>query len=270
MTEQELTAARFCDLSRRAYDNNYVTHTDFLTGAEQSLLQELQMGRIADRRLAPAAVVLLGGWDEADRKVACFLPDYEDPASFPMEELAAMSRGEGIITCLRIAPLQKQFADSLTHRDYLGALMNLGIERSLIGDILVDRASAEAVIFVMSDMASVVTQELTRVKHTSVSVSAADPAAVDIRPEFEERTGSVASERLDAVVAFAYRLARGKAQKLIEAEHVLVGGRPVLSGGSQLKPGDRVTVKGFGKFIFDGIEHETKKGRLMVRIRLFR
>ena len=255
-------AARFLELSRRAYENNYVTRTDFLTLNEQAMLEDMRMGRLSGttERLSPAKVVLYGGFSDAERKAAFFLPDYMEEEDVPKDEIA----------CLKISPLQRQFADELTHRDYLGALMNLGIERDLIGDILLDRTQAEAWIFVVAERANIIENELTRVKHTSVSVKLENAENCHVRPEFDERSGSVASERTDAVLAFVYRLSRGKAQELISREAVSVDGRIISSAGQTLKDGSRVSVKGFGKFIFDGIEKETKKGRLFVRVRIFK
>ena len=261
MTEQELTAARFAELSRRAYENNYRTRTNFLTMSEQALLQDMRLGRQKESTgtLSPAELILYGGWKEAERKAAFFLPDY----------MSGEEAVRDVVVCLRISPLQKQFADELTHRDYLGALMKLGIERDQIGDILVDHQQAEAQVFVFESMKELIIREVTRVKHTSVRVTEDEGENDRIRPEFEEREGSVASERLDAVLAFIFRLSRGKAQALIEGEAVSVDGRFVSSAGTALKAGSRVSVKGFGKFIFDGIEKETKKGRLFIKVRRF-
>ena len=148
--------------------------------------------------------------------------------------------------------------------------MNLGIDRGQIGDILIDRADHSAYVFVLKMMADFICRELCRVKHTTVLAKEVAPGKCTVRSEFEEREGSVASERLDAILAFVYRLARGKAQELIEREAVIVDGRTAFSGGYDLKPGARVSVRGFGKFIYDGVISNTKKGRLYVRVRVFK
>lgn len=269
MDDTAFLESRIKDLSGKTFQNEYATHTDFLSVSDQAVFHEA-LGRLGvprnSSRYNGTEFVLWGGYDEAERKVCVFLPSYMDAESFVGGEAEAPE----IVSCLKIAPLQARFADELTHRDYLGALMNLGIERGQIGDILIDRADKSACCFVIKSMADFICNELGRVKHTSVAASQIRPAECLARPEFEEREGSVASERLDAVLAFVCKLARGKAQELIEREDVIVSGRTVVSGGYALKPGERVSVRRFGKFIYEGTVSQTKKGRLFVRVRIYK
>lgn len=262
MTEKELTASRFLELAGRSYEGGYIVRTDFLTLAEQALLQDIRLGREKDvpERFPEVNVILYGGFPEAERKAAFFMPDYFPEEALPKEELV----------CLRIRPLQKKFAEELTHRDYLGALMNLGIKRDRIGDILVDRDSREAWVFAAAPISDMIRSELIRVRHTSVEAREEKAENCVVRPAYDCRTGTVASERLDAVLAFVFRLSREKAREMVDREDVAVDGRPAAAPGMTLKAGSRVTARGFGKFIFDGIEKETKKGRMVISVRLFK
>lgn len=269
MTERDMLSGRLKDLSGRAYRNDYLTHTDFLGVSEQADFHAIlasQGVQPSVHRLNGAPYVLWGGWEEAERCAAVFLPSYLDEDSFIEGELTAPQ----VVACLSCRPLDSRFADDLTHRDFLGALMNLGIERDQIGDILVDREAAQAAIFVLADLAETVARELTRVKHTSVTCFLIPPGECAIRPEFELREGSVASERVDAVISLVFRLARGKTQAYIDAERVFADGRAVTSAGQVLKPGTRVSVRGLGKFVYEGCVTETKKGRLFVRVRVYK
>ena len=112
-------------------------------------------------------------------------------------------------------------------------------------------------------------KELIRIRHTSVKCEIVNATECDIRPDFEEVSGSVASERIDAILAFVYHLSRSEAQKLIEAESVFIDGRTAYSGGYDLKSGARVSVRGHGKFIYLGVDNTTRKGRLFVKVKKF-
>ena len=269
MTDTDFLESRIKELSNKTFQNEYTTHTDFLSVSEQALLHDaMRKLGVPDQsnRIGGAEYLLWGGYEDSERRVCAFLPSYMDADSFILQETDAPE----VVSCLHISPVQVRFADDLSHRDYLGALMNLGIDRGQIGDILIDRSDSSAYCFVLKTMAEYICRELCRVKHTTVLAAEVPPGKCAVRPEFEEREGSVASERLDAVLAFVFRLARGKAQELIDREAVIVDGRTAHSGGSSLKAGSRVSVRGFGKFIYTGVVTSTKKGRLFVRVNIYR
>ncbi len=259
-------AGRIRDLATRAYQNNYVTNTEFLSLSELNQFYQIlaSEGVSANtHRYHGAGYVIYGGFEDAERAMVCFLPEYMDEESFIMAENAEPQ----VLFCVHITPVNARFADDLTHRDYLGALMNMGIERDQIGDILV--GDNEAYVFATPQVAELMEKELIRIRHTSVKCRKASAAECSIRPTFQEVSGSVASERIDAILAFVYHLSRSEAQKLIEAESVFIDGRTAYSGGYDLKPGSRVSVRGHGKFIYDGQSGTTRKGRLFVKVRVF-
>ena len=109
---------------------------------------------------------LFGGYEHAERQIAAFLPD------------ALSYNYDFPVVSLKIRPLQKKFAEDLSHRDYLGALLNLGVDRSKIGDILV--GEKEAIFFCEEGIAPFLQQELTRVRHTPVLVEAAAPDEIQV------------------------------------------------------------------------------------------
>ena len=109
--EEQLFKKRIQELAENAYSRDIPLHTDFLTLAEQTVFQNMSA------TLPPVKFVLSGGFPMSERKVLCFLASYE-------EELYAPP-----FVCLKIAPANRRFAEELTHRDYLGAIMNLGIDR---------------------------------------------------------------------------------------------------------------------------------------------
>ena len=118
MEKDVLFKKRMTELSKKAYYRGILTFSDFLDLNEQTMLQSLSL------KDTGVSVKLWGGYETAERQMAAFVPD-----AFCCEEDYPLS-------CLRIQPLNRKFSDKLTHRDYLGAILNLGIDRSKIGDIL--------------------------------------------------------------------------------------------------------------------------------------
>ena len=165
---------------------------------------------------------------------------------------------------MRVSPVSARFAEDLEHRDYLGALMNLGINRNQVGDLFV--REHQAVFFCLDAIADYLLSSLTSVRRTSVTASPVSPEDELLQPVFREMSFTVASERLDAIVAGFASLSRGQAAQLFPASRVLVNGRVETSPSGHLKPGDILTVRGTGKAVYQGISRETRKGRLLVTL----
>ena len=232
-------------------------HTGFLTASEQSDLLAWE------KELSHPERFFAGGWPEAERRMLIWPASYEEAATGG----SSGSLAEELIALVKAEPVNVKFADALTHRDFLGALMNLGIERDQIGDILIRENTAY--IFCAKALAGLILDELTRVKHTEIRTEAVPLSECDIRPELSEMKVNVASERLDAILSAVYKVSRSKAAEAIESEKVFVDGRTASGSGQKLKEGAKVSVRGLGKFIYDGIENESRKGRLFVKIRKY-
>nr|MBS5397664.1 RNA-binding protein [Lachnospiraceae bacterium]HJC80688.1 RNA-binding protein [Candidatus Mediterraneibacter excrementipullorum] len=251
-----LLEKRFVELSRTAYQRDIITYSDFLNLNEQNILHTLPKDKLFTR------TVSFGGYATAERQMAAFIPDalylrwgkknaVPEDIDYPFH-------------VLKIAPLNKKFAEELSHRDYLGAVLNLGIERSKTGDILVD--GNNALIFVHRDMTEVILRELTRVRHTSVRVDEIPVSEISYEPACEEIRGTVASVRLDSLLALAFSSSRTRLTGLIEGAKVYVNGRLVTSNGYQPAEGDIVSVRGMGKFRFESSGSRTRKNRITVVI----
>lgn len=257
------------DLASRAYQNDYTTHTNFLGLSElAAVLDEINKsgGSAANQVYNGVKFTLYGGYEDSERNVLCFLPSYLDAESLKLQE----DEGGSIVSCLKVVPVNAKFADKLTHRDFLGSLMNLGIERDIIGDILVSEDGHVAYLFILKDMEELICKELIRIKHTCVKCIPVSNKECDIRPSFEEISGSVASERLDAVLALVYRISRSQAQELVSRQLVFIDGRCAFSAGYDLKEGSRVSVRGHGKFKYLGQTGSTRKGRLMIKVAVYK
>ena len=244
--EEQILIKRFHDLADAAYNRGITTFSDYLNLNEISHLNTIL------KDISYVKVVLNGGYPLAERLIAAFVPD------------AFLTEGEQPdypVTILQISPLNQKFAEKLTHRDFLGAILNLGIDRTKIGDILVKESAAY--IFVHNSMKEFLKRELTRIKHTSIKIEETTEIE-EISPEFLHMEGSVSSERIDAVIAFAFSASRSALSGLAAAEKVFLNGKVCYSNSQPLKQGDIVSVRGFGKFVYGGMISTTKKGRCYI------
>ena len=242
---------RFRDLADKSFQQNMFTFTPMLGFMEQTIFGELE------EELRYAGYTIFGGHENAERVMIRF----GKPEEFGYEE-------DFPITLIHMKPLLQKFSDDFSHRDFLGALMNLGISRDLLGDILV--GDRQGFLFCQTSIAEYICQELTQVKHTHISCAIADELSeYQEKPPVEEEH-LVASERLDGMVAQIYNLSRSQSLSLFRDKKVFVNGRLMENNSRSCKQGEIVNVRGFGKFIYDGIGYTTKKGKQRVKIRIYR
>ncbi len=247
--EDGLLKKRLIELANTAYHRGICTYSDFLNLNEQNLFYT----NLKD--ISFINYSLWGGYEEAERRVICFYEDNSFPhISYP-------------IRCLKIAPFHEKFSDKLTHRDYLGAVLNLGIDRSRIGDILV--RDTDANLFCHKDIADFLCSELVRVKHTSVKVSEASGEEALPSIERKEVTGTVSSIRLDALLPIAFHSSRSSLSGLIEGGKVFVNGRLTVSNSFTPEAGDIISVRGMGRFQYLGSDGKTKKNKYKVTLSIY-
>lgn len=241
---------RLTELSRRAYSKETYVYSEFLTLAEQDVL--LGMGNEA----IAAPLELSGGFEAAERKIACF----------GSAALCGYSEAPPI-ACIRIAPASQKFADALTHRDFLGALMAQGVRRSVMGDIVLHDNCGY--LFCLDTVSDAITRDFVQVKRTTVICSIIDglPDIAIKKPDVKNI--NVASERLDAMIAAVYKLPRSDSQALLRQGKVFVNNSLAEDAGDKINAGSIISVRGYGRFIYEGAEKETKKGRLFVRVRVY-
>ena len=252
-TEKEITQfkSRLKDLARRSYEQNMFTFTPFLGMMEQTIFWEMES------ELRYAGFTIFGGRENAERIMIRF---------GKAEELGYEE--EFPIVLVHMKPLLQKFSDEFSHRDFLGALMNLGINRDLLGDILL--GNKEGFLFCQNTIAPFICEELTKVKHTHISCKIAEALSEYQEKEPVAEEHFVASERLDALIAQVYNLSRSQSITLFREKKVFVGGRLTENNSRTCKEGEVINVRGFGKFIYDGIGYTTRKGRQRVHIRVYR
>lgn len=252
MDEKELQQLknRLVELADMAYTQNRYTYTPFLGLAEQ------QAYYAVEREVAYAGVNMEGGTSLCERKMIRFgEPGYEE--AYP-------------IAAVRIAPKAPKFSENLTHRDFLGSLMNLGIERDVLGDLFVEAQKEQgALLFCHENIADYIVEHLDRVRHTNVSCKRMEGEIVVQSAEPERISVTVSSPRADGVISKVYNLSREESRDLFNNGRIFINGIQTQNASCQLKEEDAVTVRGFGKFIFYGQTGVSKKGKDRVEVGVF-
>lgn len=244
--EEVMLQKRLIELSNLSYKRDIVTFSDFLN------LNELNILHTTPKDLFPSRYETYGGYEPAERQMVAFLPDalYYD-YQYP-------------ISVLRISPANRKFAEELSHRDFLGGILHLGIERSCLGDLLVEDSVCH--VFVTDTMADFICEQLTRIRHTVVKTEKIDGESFSFTPRLETVKGTVASVRLDTVLSVAFPLSRSRMTGLVEGGKVFVNGKLITSNGYRLKEGEIISVRGMGKLVYQGVLSETKKGRQYIQV----
>ena len=249
MEKNEFFLKRIRELANLSYQRDIVTFSDFLNLNEQNMVSSLK------QQFPQVVMETFGGYDNAERQMVAFHPD------------ALAFTWEYPIDCLKIEPKAIKFSENLSHRDYMGALLNLGVDRSVIGDIIVQEKAAW--FFCQSKMTEFFLENLCRVRHTNILITKVNDPEKFPHPNLESINGTCASVRLDSLIALAFKASRSSMVSYIESGQVFVNGKLITSNGYEPKEGDIVSVRGKGRFIFDGVSHQTKKGRCGVRILLY-
>lgn len=245
----DLFKNRISDLKSMAFQRDIVTFTDFLD------LHQLHMINDLRNDVPGVATETFGGYGCAERRIAAFIPD-------------ALSYEWGYpLCCLKITKDAGKFQEPLDHRDYLGAMIHLGVERSVLGDILL--FDDGAYFFCVDTMADFFVRELIKVRHTPVRTQILPCTEQIPQPMRRPVQGTVPSVRLDAVIAVAFGGSRTKLAPLIQGGKVYVNSRQVTTNGYALREGDIVSVRGKGKFCFQQILSRTKKGKYAVHLEIY-
>ena len=241
--EHEALLKRIDDLARRCGRANLVTSTAFLTPAEQAAAGQYC------RRLPGCRWLLSGGLPDCERKVLFFLPDYLELEDFQPDEYLSVLRLEA-------------FYGTPGHRDYLGALLALGVRREWVGDIWIQGQLAW--VFCLPSVAGQLSglEQAGRVSVKAAIVSLSDVPA----PERKRREVkfTVQSLRFDAVLGETFRLSRTQAVKLIAAGAASLNYLPCLKNDAPVSEGDVISLKGYGKATVAEIGGKSRKDRLFL------
>ncbi len=228
-----------------------ITYTDFLTPGEQMTVKRHLRG-------AAAEMQSWGGYTAAERGRIFFLPSYVAELEEPYRtECLADAFAESVIAL----EIRGSGYRDLSHRDFLGALLHLGVERDAIGDVCTVSPHC-AILFCGRVMAEFFCQHLERVANDAVRVSVVNvPPDFDGGRQFERISDTVASPRADAVAAALANLSRERAQALFKAGLVEIDYEPEERCDRTVEEGAVVVIRGVGKFIVRSLSDKTRKGR---------
>lgn len=245
----KLFAARLSDLLSRCERDCCPVFSQFLDERQCAEAEQWCAYNAGDTGYA-----LWGGFGGARRRMLALFPDYcrdDIYDAFPMVCLSFSFRKE----------------DKLTHRDFLGSFMALRLKREVIGDIITDEGNAQA--FVTDVAAKDILSSVSKIGRVGVRITDDQPFGMEVRQEFRDINGTVASLRLDCVVGLAANVSRENAARLIRSEKVDVDHFTVTSVSHELYEGSILSIRGSGRFILSGINGTTKKGRIHINLQKY-
>lgn len=244
--EDKVLLAKVWDKITAGMRKNIPANSPFLS------LRELDMTRYLFGQAD--GLYTYGGYPDAERQMLIYLPDYLDES--------ALQDDDGPFVCLRATFYE---GDSPSHRDFLGALMGAGIARETVGDICVSKGSCD--FFVTAEIAPYVLQNFTGAGRTKMRLTQIPLCEVNIpEPETKEIKDTVASVRLDSIIASGFRMGRSAAAQYITAGKAAIDGLPCEKPDKAVPEGAKISVRGLGKIKLASVNGQTKKGRVGVVI----
>ena len=235
-----------CDKADKAITTGAAMYSRFLSPAQAHLISE--------RFKNDVNICFFGGYDDAERCVACITSydTYETEFFYPVEVLRIAAKNKAVFS----------------HRDYLGSLMALGIKRELVGDIVISDTCAY--LFCHSEISEFLTYNLTSIGRNSVSVEQVTPENISL-PEkrYKEKSVTVSSMRLDCVLSAATGKSRAVSAEMVTRGLVQINYEIAKSGSVQVDNDDVISVRGFGKMLLSTDHTLTKKGRYHINIKQY-
>ncbi|MGI6030698.1 MAG: RNA-binding protein [Eubacteriales bacterium] len=246
--EEKLLAGRIGDLCQKSRRLSMQVCSHFLDSAQQRLALQTV------KQFPDLHCMLYGGLEESERQICCVYPEFLE---FVPEEVP--------LTLLRI---DLKTPDRLSHRDYLGAILGLGIKRERVGDLLCGEGVAYAAVAM--EIAPYIQEQLREVGRCSVrEIREVTPEQVELKRQFQTLRDTIPSPRLDAVLSSLVRTSRGKAQQLTAARLVQVNHQLETRNDRNIVAGDILSIRGTGRFIIDDVSGETRKGRIILLARKY-
>ena len=195
-----------------------------------------------------------GGFEDAERRMIGFFPDYYEFefSDFPIKAVEIKFT---------------RFSKGLTHRDFLGSVLGLGITREKVGDIIVE--DERAVVFAENSVAEHIAANLEYVGHTKVNTALLENYTPPVKIPVEKKM-TVASLRLDAVLGGCFNLSRTKTAELIKGEKAFINWLGESSPSKQVNEGDILTLRGSGRAVIKEVNGKTKKDRVLITVEIYK
>lgn len=248
--EDKLLVSKVLDKALKSEKSRSIVYSDFLDPYQKSITEKALSG------VEEFDYFFHGGYPGAEREVIFFRPDFifeeEDQPDLPF----------------KVVQIRLRSRENLTHRDYLGSLIGLGIKREKIGDILVKEDSCS--IIVMNEIADFIIYNLSKVGNVRIDTDLGDIGQLEVdEPKVREIKGTVASPRLDSLASLGYGISRSKIADYIRAEKVNLNWEPTCSLTKQVKEGDVISIRGKGRVEVISLGGLTKKGRISTVIKKY-
>ncbi|MHB8065463.1 MAG: YlmH family RNA-binding protein [Ruminiclostridium sp.] len=247
--EDRVLVSRLLDKVEQCRYSSFA-YSDFLSPYEATIAK-----RVLDK-VNDTFYTFIGGYEGAERVIAAISSDFVD------EENAF---NNAPLSFLRITPAIEK---PLSHRDYLGSLLGLGIKREKIGDILVCESYAD--VFLIDKLAEYILYNLEKIGNTKVECELLDLYEYTA-PQKKEKliTTTVASLRADSVASSGFRISRTKVLDFFRAQRVNVNWELVQNPSKQLSEGDVISIRGMGRIVLEKVAGTTKKDRTNIVIKRF-
>ena len=253
--DDKILLAQVSDKIEMCENKNKIEYTNFLDLAQIELVQNYI------DKLKIENYISYGGYEQSERKLFVIYP----------EKFNSTVVEKNLVSIVKIVRIQlpDELKGKYAHRDYLGAVIKLGVKREKVGDIIVDNDGAD--IIVEKDISKFLLENLsglTRFSKSKITIEKIDNLrTVEVRRE--EREIIVSSLRLDNVISELARCSRNKALDIINMERVFVNFQCETKKTKQIKTGDMVTIRGQGRFYIKELVGQTKSGRVIVKIEKF-
>lgn len=253
--DDKILLAQILDKIEMVEKKNKIEYTDFLDLAQIELVQKFI------NKIKINNYIIFGGFEQAERKMFVFYPD-------KFNSFVVKKNLSNIVQIIRIE-LPDDLKGKYSHRDYLGAVIKLGVERKKVGDIIVDNDGADIIVekdiykFLLENLGS-----LTRFSKSTITVENIE----ELRPieiKKEEIEIIVSSMRLDNIISELARCSRNKALDIINMERVFVNFESETKKTKQIKTGDMITIRGKGRFFVKEIVGKTRSERIVIKIEKF-
>ena len=247
--DERLLLARAMDKMELAHQRSIPSCTGFLSPQERASVEALMNASGHPRHL------FFGGYEGAERAVCAFLPDWQEEDDWPS--------GEDCLVCALRASFPEDA--SLSHRDFLGSILGLGLDREKVGDLLVAPGCCD--ILLLREIEDFLLLHLesagrTRLKLKPIPLAHLAPKAVEVKTIRD----TVATLRLDAVAASAFSLSRGRAGELISSGKLQLNYRECVKPDRAVSQGDVLSCRGLGKCVVKTVGGLSKKGRTMIEL----
>ena len=244
--EDKVLLAKLWDKINAGIRRNIPANTSFLSPRELELAKYLFGNE--------PGLYAFGGYEDAERKMLVYLPDYLDEDSLYEEDSP--------LVCLRATYFEK---DELSHRDFLGSLMGAGIARETVGDICVGKGCCD--FFVTAEIAPYILQNFISAGRTKLHLDQIPLREAQIpEPEVKEIKDTLASLRLDSVISSGFRIGRSLASQYVSAGKAAIDGLPCEKPDKTVAEGMKISVRGLGKIKLVSVNGRTKKDRISVTI----